>query len=93
MDDMKQHSPAQYIIPQEQEQDAGRSLSVCRPAGLRYRPILVGAFCRRSTGFVGSALSCLRDQIALCPTGRVHLMKGEGERGDRCSKDVCRSVQ
>jgi hypothetical protein len=35
----------------------------------------------------------LEIQIALCPTGRVHLIKGEGERGDRCSKDVCRSVQ
>lgn len=40
-----------------QAQYAGCSLSVCRPVGLRYRPILVGAFCRRSTGFVGSALS------------------------------------
>jgi hypothetical protein len=46
---MKQDGKTQYIIPQEQ--DAGCSLSVCRPAGLRYRPILVGAFCRRSTGF------------------------------------------
>jgi hypothetical protein len=53
---------AQRIITQAQAQDAGCSLSVCRLVGLRYRPILVGAFCRRSTGFVGSALSRLRSR-------------------------------
>jgi hypothetical protein len=77
MDAMKQHSPAQYIITQEQEQDAGCSLSVCRPAGLRYRPILVGAFCRRSTGFVGSALSRLRSRSRYARLGRCTGSKGK----------------
>ena len=66
---------------------------VCRLVGLRYRPILVGAFCRRSTGFRRLCTLTLEIQIALCPIRRVHLTKGEGKRGDRCRIDVCRSVQ
>jgi hypothetical protein len=67
--------------------------AVCRSVGLPAYAIGPSSWERFVEGAQASSALHSRDQIALCPTGRVHSIKGEGKTGDRCSKDVCRSVQ
>lgn len=67
--------------------------AVCRSVGLSAYAIGPSSWERFVEGAQASSALHSQIQIALSSTRRVHTPKGEGQGGDRCSKDVCRSVQ